>query len=68
MDRAEIEKMFDETLATSPLANQVTPAQRERAIDELQKRFDRRESGIIDLQEQREIRMKLKSDALRGWK
>jgi hypothetical protein len=67
MDRAEIEKLLDDTMATAPadLRDRVSPADRERAIQELQQKFDRRDAGIIDFREEREIRIKL--EYFRRW-
>jgi hypothetical protein len=59
MDRAEIEKLLDDTIAASHLPDRLTAADHQRMVSELHKQFERREAGIVDLQEERAIRLEM---------
>jgi hypothetical protein len=55
MDRAEIERLLDDTVDLTDVA----AADRQRMVENLMEREQRRRDGVIDFNEERAIRMEM---------
>jgi hypothetical protein len=59
MDRAGIERLFDETIAAAHLGDRISAADRQRIVSGLQRKQSERDAGVIDFVEERAIKMEL---------